>query len=187
MKEDSIRGMIFILTLISYYTIVYFVFYEWYKGQYVNLSMIILKAVLFTIISLIDMKKRTIFIAYIVLIICGDVIDVYTVMLNHLNYDFKNLSIAFHILTNLILIFIIVQMCLSKKKYKIKPDKKIIENTECSICLDDIKENMHTTKCNHIFHVKCINEWCNTFDKNTCPKCRFILYEKKDVSEETTT
>ncbi len=43
----------------------------------------------------------------------------------------------------------------------------------CSICLDVIeKENkIYVLKCNHIFHVECLNKW----NKNTCPYCRSVI------------
>ena len=46
------------------------------------------------------------------------------------------------------------------------------DNTECSICL---QENHHKhkfvkTKCDHVFHKRCLAKWINT--KNTCPLCR---------------
>lgn len=42
---------------------------------------------------------------------------------------------------------------------------------ECSICLNEIFEENHTTPCNHIFHKICIIN----IQIPTCPICRFDL------------
>ena len=41
----------------------------------------------------------------------------------------------------------------------------------CSICLDDFEdgEQVRELRCNHIFHVQCIDEWLRT--KDVCPLC----------------
>ena len=44
---------------------------------------------------------------------------------------------------------------------------------ECSICMDDIMSNRHTTKCGHTFHAECLNEWKNI--NKSCPLCRTAL------------
>jgi hypothetical protein len=61
---------------------------------------------------------------------------------------------------------------LKKEKFteiiSIKYGKDII----CSICQEDInKGDIHITKCDHIFHYKCISE-CINRDINECPNCR---------------
>lgn len=58
---------------------------------------------------------------------------------------------------------------------KIKYHKVKTEcDTECSICLENLKvgEYQKTLECNHCFHKKCIDHW---FRKNNdvCPMCRF--------------
>lgn len=40
----------------------------------------------------------------------------------------------------------------------------------CSICMDDIKTEFKTTKCNHVFCNKCIMIWI--MKNNNCPICR---------------
>lgn len=45
----------------------------------------------------------------------------------------------------------------------------------CSICLEEYKknDNVNILKCNHIFHIHCLNLWlCNN---STCPLCRCDL------------
>ena len=55
-----------------------------------------------------------------------------------------------------------------------KCDNKLIYKNEkiCSICLENIlyKNDIIKTKCNHIFHTKCIEKWLSK--QNTCPICR---------------
>ena len=47
-------------------------------------------------------------------------------------------------------------------------------NTNCSICLEEIKEPEYLNlPCNHPFHKKCINGWLK--NNNNCPNCRSIL------------
>ena len=55
--------------------------------------------------------------------------------------------------------------------------KKIKENdtllgSECSICLDNYKNNEYfrNLPCNHSFHKKCIDRWVKK--NNNCPICR---------------
>ena len=51
---------------------------------------------------------------------------------------------------------------------------------ECSICLDDIEEEVAILKCNHFFHKECISEWLSR--SNTCPYCRKIVNNKYKVN-----
>ena len=55
-----------------------------------------------------------------------------------------------------------------------KPSKKIKEN-RCSICLEDLNDDIMTTSCGHTFHNNCINEWKN--HASTCPICRKVIFE----------
>lgn len=45
---------------------------------------------------------------------------------------------------------------MSKKKILVK------ELYECSICFDFLKKNTIKLNCDHIFHKKCISDWCYT-------------------------
>lgn len=57
----------------------------------------------------------------------------------------------------------------------------------CSICLEDIQHNFHIfkTKCNHIFHKKCIESWAkSTTSIFTCPLCRNNIVNHKFVNIE---
>lgn len=43
----------------------------------------------------------------------------------------------------------------------------------CSICLEESKTDLYKTKCNHIFHTECINDWLvKNITNFSCPICR---------------
>ena len=49
----------------------------------------------------------------------------------------------------------------------------------CSICLETFEkgENIRTTKCNHIFHVKCLDRWIYDERRNLpCPNCNRSIF-----------
>jgi len=50
---------------------------------------------------------------------------------------------------------------------------------KCSICLDNIRSNIHITNCGHIYHKKCIDFWkekqLNLQKECSCPECRYKL------------
>ena len=62
-----------------------------------------------------------------------------------------------------------------KDKIKIIPQiyykKNEFENSNCSICFDEFKDNelLKQLKCGHIFHQECLNQWLINMDK--CPFC----------------
>jgi len=58
-----------------------------------------------------------------------------------------------------------------------------IELTECSICLENIEENIYCTPCNHKFHSNCITIWLEKSTK--CPCCRKILHNREINTEDT--
>jgi len=64
-------------------------------------------------------------------------------------------------------------------------NNEIIENQECVICLDELKQNeqeektIAKLKCEHLFHKKCIFNWFDT--KPDCPICRGSVV----IDEET--
>lgn len=48
------------------------------------------------------------------------------------------------------------------------------EDSKCSICYDTFNaNNLHCTKCNHMYHINCIQKW-QEYNK-TCPMCRRSL------------
>ncbi len=74
---------------------------------------------------------------------------------------------------------------LKKEKLTKTIINKYGKNYVCSICLENLKDEIHITKCGHIFHYKCI---ANAINKNIneCPNCRSNLRtgEKKKVINE---
>lgn len=49
--------------------------------------------------------------------------------------------------------------------------KELIEDplNTCCICLDGNTNSI--TKCGHVFHLRCLYEWCNR--RNSCPLCNY--------------
>ncbi|CAG9329886.1 unnamed protein product [Blepharisma stoltei] len=72
-----------------------------------------------------------------------------------------------------------------KAKPKKKEDSKCKEfsiayQKTCSICLNDFKvgEYLKKTKCDHLFHIWCLDEWANNSKQLTCPVCREDILKK---------
>lgn len=62
-------------------------------------------------------------------------------------------------------------------------NKKIKKNYDiCTICLQELKNKLIKTNCNHSFHKKCILKWYSaTLIKGlifNCPICRKVIYPK---------
>lgn len=60
----------------------------------------------------------------------------------------------------------------NNSKIKINKDKE----TFCPICQSDVETNteiIRQLKCNHVYHVDCIDKWL--LFKNECPLCKFNL------------
>lgn len=57
--------------------------------------------------------------------------------------------------------------------HKYKKGEKLVEGTDCSVCLSEFEENESLRllpKCNHAFHVRCIDTWLKSH--SSCPLCR---------------
>lgn len=54
------------------------------------------------------------------------------------------------------------------KKYYHKL-QEVFQNPYCTICMDDIEDEMFVSKCFHTFHESCIRLW--VLEKNKCPLC----------------
>jgi hypothetical protein len=48
----------------------------------------------------------------------------------------------------------------------------------CSICLENIHNDLHITECKHLFHSKCLLKW----EKKTCPLCRRYVEIKQSFT-----
>ena len=46
-------------------------------------------------------------------------------------------------------------------------------NSACSACLEsfNLREDISTTPCGHVFHTKCIEKWLQS-GNSQCPQCR---------------
>ena len=62
------------------------------------------------------------------------------------------------------------------KKYKpsINFSTKLMGHSQCTICLEPIKNRNKTILgCGHIFHFRCLSEWfCSKSNHDSCPICR---------------
>ncbi|KAI3794495.1 hypothetical protein L1987_37127 [Smallanthus sonchifolius] len=68
--------------------------------------------------------------------------------------------------------------------FKYKRDEKLIEGTDCSVCLSEFEEDESLRllpKCSHAFHVPCIDTWLRSH-KN-CPLCRAPII--KNANDQT--
>lgn len=57
--------------------------------------------------------------------------------------------------------------------FRYKTGEKLIEGTECSVCLSEFQEDETLRllpKCNHAFHIRCIDTWLRSH--TNCPLCR---------------
>ncbi|KAK9062220.1 hypothetical protein SSX86_019406 [Deinandra increscens subsp. villosa] len=68
--------------------------------------------------------------------------------------------------------------------FKYKRDDKLIEGTDCSVCLSEFEEDERLRllpKCSHAFHVPCIDTWLRSH-KN-CPLCRAPIFSTTNDHE----
>ncbi|GLT97969.1 hypothetical protein SLE2022_155080 [Rubroshorea leprosula] len=57
--------------------------------------------------------------------------------------------------------------------FKYKKGDRLVEGTECSVCLNEFQEDENLRllpKCNHAFHIPCIDTWLTSH--LNCPLCR---------------
>ena len=54
-------------------------------------------------------------------------------------------------------------------------NKKTIDINECSICLEELVDDLFITECGHKFHSNCIKKWYGHSPE--CPNCRGDIYE----------
>ncbi|KAM0021858.1 putative transcription factor C2H2 family [Helianthus debilis subsp. tardiflorus] len=70
--------------------------------------------------------------------------------------------------------------------FKYKGDEKLIEGTDCSVCLSEFEDDESLRllpKCSHAFHVPCIDTWLRSH-KN-CPLCRAPVFKNTDDLNES--
>ena len=56
-----------------------------------------------------------------------------------------------------------------RKGLKVVHRKKVTE-VNCTICLEKLMGKVYVLRCNHRFHVQCLDKWLKT--QMTCPMCR---------------
>lgn len=50
----------------------------------------------------------------------------------------------------------------------------------CSICLEQLTENVYQTPCNHKYHLNCISTWFN--NSSLCPYCRSLTVSQEEIA-----
>ena len=71
---------------------------------------------------------------------------------------------------------------------KYRKDEGLIEGTECSVCLNEFREDdtlRLLPKCNHAFHIPCIDTWLRSH--TNCPICRANIVRETQISTSTDT
>ncbi|KAM1014143.1 hypothetical protein ACFX13_044821 [Malus domestica] len=71
---------------------------------------------------------------------------------------------------------------------KYRKDEGLIEGTECSVCLNEFREDdtlRLLPKCNHAFHIPCIDTWLRSH--TNCPICRANIVRETQISASTDT
>lgn len=71
--------------------------------------------------------------------------------------------------------------------FKYKRCDNLIEGTDCSVCLTEFQDDETLRllpKCNHAFHIPCIDTWLRSH--TTCPLCRAGIVPNNDVNICTT-
>ncbi|KAL8193963.1 hypothetical protein R6Q57_026205 [Mikania cordata] len=70
--------------------------------------------------------------------------------------------------------------------FKYKRDERLIEGTDCSICLSEFEDDERLRllpKCSHAFHIPCIDTWLRSH-KN-CPLCRASIIKNVPNHDQT--
>ena len=54
-------------------------------------------------------------------------------------------------------------------------------DNNCPVCLEELKDNVYITPCNHKFCLECVNKIHNKNHNISCPMCRseFNIFEEK--------
>ena len=106
-------------------------------------------------------------------IVCRDIYDCKSVYL----FLMINSNVYFVWINSVIIHMVLCMFYHSRKKQRISSIVEITElgeNTECSICLDELRHRrVVRTPCNHFYHYECIIEWMGV--QMSCPICRLNL------------
>lgn len=69
--------------------------------------------------------------------------------------------------------------------FKYKKCDNLIEGTDCSVCLTEFQDDETLRllpKCNHAFHIPCIDTWLRSH--TTCPLCRAAIVPNNDQNDQ---
>lgn len=67
-----------------------------------------------------------------------------------------------------------VERTITLKISPLAPPEAIVPVKMCAICHEEDAVVRHTLRCNHTFHLHCIDRWLK--DNRTCPMCRTKIY-----------
>jgi len=93
--------------------------------------------------------------------------EIGNILRNLRNIDYENNNINYENMED-------IKIVLSNEEFENIENIKCLNESKCSICLEDIAKNEKIKKinCNHEFHIECLKEWlCRQSIK--CPICRF--------------
>lgn len=98
-----------------------------------------------------------------------------------MNNIYTIIDIVIPVLNNSNISEILIELLQGEEKENIEKNTKLVTvegptKKACSICLEEyiIGQQLRKTKCNHLFHVDCIDHWLER--NNTCPNCRTRIY-----------
>lgn len=69
--------------------------------------------------------------------------------------------------------------------FKYKKCENLIEGTDCSVCLTEFRDDETLRllpKCNHAFHIPCIDTWLRSH--TTCPLCRAGIVPNNNLNDQ---
>ena len=68
------------------------------------------------------------------------------------------------------------------KKFRSIQRNNAIKENECSICHEQLMQDVNVLPCSHRFHNECIESWITSH--NSCPLCRAPISEPEEEDEE---
>ena len=68
------------------------------------------------------------------------------------------------------------------KKFRSIQRNNAIKENECSICHEQLMQDVNVLPCSHRFHNECIESWITSH--NSCPLCRAPIVEPEEAEDE---